>query len=140
MSLSSCTTQSFTRRWARSLNIPVLSVDYSMPPEHRFPEAVKDALAVYRFIVTELPQLCNIKPKKIVLAGDSAGGNLVCSLMGLILREKLPVPSGICLIYPATSLLTGYSPSRIHAFFAPILHPSLLDLCLKEYLGPEYSK
>lgn len=136
MSLSSCTTQSYTRRWARALNIPVLSVDYSMPPEHRFPEAVKDAIAVYRFIVTELPQLCNIKPKKIVLAGDSAGGNLVCSLMGLILREKLPVPSGIFLAYPAVSLVSIYSPSKIHAFFTPILHSSLMNLCLREYLGP----
>lgn len=111
-----------------------------MPPDHPFPKAVKDALAVYRFIVTELPQLSNINPKKIVLAGDSAGGNLVCSLMGLILREKLPVPSGIFLAYPATCLQTGYSPSRMHSFFTPILHLSLLQVCLNEYLGPEYLK
>lgn len=90
--------------------------------------------------MTELPNLCNIKPKKIVLAGDSAGGNLVCSLMGLILREKLQVPSGIFLAYPAVSLINAYSPSKLHAFFTPILHTSLLYLCLKEYLGPEYLK
>ena len=33
----------------------------------------------------------NVRPKKIILAGDSAGGNLAFSLMGLILKNKLPV-------------------------------------------------
>lgn len=40
ISLSSCTTQSYTRRWSKNLKIPVLSVDYSMPPNDRFPAAV----------------------------------------------------------------------------------------------------
>lgn len=102
--MSSSTTQSYTRRWAKSLNIPVLSVDYSMPPEHRFPCAVEDALAVYKFIISKLSSFCNINPKKIILAGDSAGGNIACSLMGLILRERLPIPAGIFLAYPACNL------------------------------------
>jgi acetyl esterase/lipase len=109
-----------------------------MPPDSRFPTAVEDAFAVYRFVVDKLWSVCNINPLKIILAGDSAGGNLVCALMGLILQHKLPSPAGLFLAYPACSLRVGYSPSRLHSFFTPILHPSLLYLCLKEYLGPDF--
>lgn len=93
---------------------------------------------MYKFITQKLSSFCNINPKKIVLAGDSAGGNLVCSLMGLIIKEKLQQPSGLFLAYPAASLRIYFSPSRMHSFFTPILHPSLLYLCLREYLGPEF--
>lgn len=58
----------------------------------------------------------NIKPKKIILAGDSAGGNLACSLMGLILKNKLPPPYGIFVAYPACDLRRIFSPSRIYSF------------------------
>jgi hormone-sensitive lipase len=55
--------------------------------------------------------------------------------MGLILKLKLKMPQGIFLAYPACDLRKIYSPSRIHSFSDAILHPPLLLLCLKEYLG-----
>ena len=88
IALSSSTMQSYTRPWANQLGVPILSIDYSKPPEHRFPEPLEDVEAVYHFIVHKLHLYTNLAPKRIVLAGDSAGGNLTCALMVKLLLQK----------------------------------------------------
>lgn len=45
-----------------------------------------DCLKVYKFLIYKIKDYYNINPKKIIIAGDSAGGNLAFSLTGLILR------------------------------------------------------
>jgi hormone-sensitive lipase len=81
--------QSYTRKWANNLKVPIFSIDYGKPPEHRYPIPVFDCLDVYSFITDNIHKYMNIKPSRIILAGDSAGGNLVCSLNALIMRENL---------------------------------------------------
>jgi acetyl esterase/lipase len=44
IALSSCTSQTYTRKWAKSLKLPVFSVDYGKPPEFKFPIPVLDCL------------------------------------------------------------------------------------------------
>ena len=45
----------------------------------------------------------NVRPKKIILAGDSAGGNLCLSLTGLLMKRLVnPLPYGVFVAYPAT--------------------------------------
>jgi hormone-sensitive lipase len=51
VALSSRSMQVYTRKWARDLKIPVFSIDYRMPPHHRFPIAVTDCLKVYKFLI-----------------------------------------------------------------------------------------
>ncbi len=135
VALSSRSMQTYTRRWAAQLKVPVFSVDYRKPPSHRFPTAIYDCLTVYSFIVNHITKYFRILPKKIILAGDSAGGNLACSLMGLILKNNLQIPYGIYLAYPACDLRRIFSPSRIFSFSDPLLNPPMLMLCLKEYLN-----
>jgi acetyl esterase/lipase len=65
----------------------VLLIDYRLAPEHPHPAAVEDAVAAYRFLLQQ-----GISPKRIALAGDSAGGGLVVATL-VALRdagEKLP--------------------------------------------------
>ena len=130
IALSSRSMQSYTRQWARSLKVPIFSVDYRMPSDHPFPSAPEDCLRVYQFLVNHVHKYMNIRPKRIILAGDSAGGNLAFSLMGLILKNKLPPPIGIYTAYPACDLRLQFSPSKIYAFTDPLLHPPMLLLCL----------
>ena len=73
-----------------------------------------------------------------MFAGDSAGSNLVLSAAALAYRARLPLPKGFFLAYPASDLRSVYSPSRIRTFSDAILHPSLLLLCLREYLGSKH--
>lgn len=86
IALSSRMMQTMTRRWANKLKIPIFSIDYRKPPSHPFPAAPNDCLDVYKFIITKIHKYMNITPKNIYLVGDSAGGNLACSLMGSILK------------------------------------------------------
>lgn len=46
----------------------------------------------------------NITPKKIILVGDSAGGNLVASLTLLCIKYRVKVPDGVLMVYPALNL------------------------------------
>lgn len=131
IALSSRMMQTMTRRWAKKLKIPIFSIDYRKPPAFPFPAASQDCLTVYKFIVNHINKYMNINPKKIYLAGDSAGGNLACSLMGGILKNNLQIPNGIYLAYPAADLRLNFSPSKINAITDPLLWPSMLLLCLK---------
>lgn len=69
--------------------IKVLSVDYRMAPEHRFPAATDDVLAVYRSLLTEHTPDC------IGIYGCSAGGVLTAQITARLLKETLPLPAAI---------------------------------------------
>jgi hormone-sensitive lipase len=130
IALSSSTMQTYTRKWANELHVPIFCIDYRKPPEFRFPTAVHDCVAVYEFITNHIHRYFNIRPRKIILAGDSAGGNLACSLEAIILKTGLHPPAGMYLAYPAVDTRKQYSPSRLNAFHDAILLPKLLLLCL----------
>ena len=82
----------------------------------------------------------NIRPTNIYISGDSAGGNLACSLTGLILREKLPIPRGIYVAYPAVDLRLKFTLSRVYALTDVLLWPSMLLLCLNSYLNKDFDQ
>ena len=74
------------------------------------------------------------------MAGDSAGGNLACSLAGVVLKNKLPCLKGIYAVYPAVDVRLDYSFSKLYAFTDPLLWPANLLLCLNSYLSDDPSK
>ena len=80
----------------------VIAVDYRLAPEHKFPAAIDDALAAYRWLSEESDAL-GIDPGRIVLAGDSAGGN-IAAVSARLLRDEARPPCLQWLIYPATDL------------------------------------
>lgn len=130
--LSSRSAQIYTRKWAIELGVPIFSVDYRMPDEHYFPTAPNDCYRVYEFLIKSIHKYLNINPKKIVIAGDSAGGNLCFATTAVIMRmmKELPLPHGILSIYPANDLQRKFSPSKIYSFTDPVLSPNMLLLCL----------
>lgn len=69
------THDSFCAEAARALDLPVVAVDYRLAPEHAFPAAPDDCEAVTRW-VADSPAELGLKVTGLVLAGDSAGGNL----------------------------------------------------------------
>lgn len=79
----------------------VVSVDYRLAPEYKFPAAPEDCYAVTREIFLKAAQLFDVKKEDITLIGDSAGGNLaaVVSLMARDRHEFLPARQ--ILIYPS---------------------------------------
>ena len=77
--------------------IKVISVDYRMAPEYRFPAASDDVVAVYREL------LKTYKPENIGLYGYSAGGVLTSQSIARFQQEGLPLPSAIAMIAGAAS-------------------------------------
>jgi len=90
--------------WANDLNIPIFSVDYRLAPDNKFPAALNDVWQTYFWLVNNAESHLNIKPEKIILIGDSAGGNLVCALTIMAIKKGFRVPDGLILCYPALSL------------------------------------
>jgi acetyl esterase len=78
----------------------VVAVDYRLAPEHRFPAAVEDCAAAYRWVRGQGGQL-GADPGRVAVAGDSAGGNLAAVVSQLAAVAGEPVPSCQVLIYPA---------------------------------------
>ena len=58
---------------------------------------------------------------RILLAGDSAGGNFVLGVLQLAVKHGLPMPEGAILMYPATLLRDMISPARLMSFFDPMV-------------------
>lgn len=74
------------------------SVDYRMPPDHPYPAALDDCLAVYREL------LSTRRPENIIVGGTSAGGNLAAALILRARDEGLPLPAGALLLTPEVDL------------------------------------
>lgn len=80
-------------------------------------------------------QVFSAEPKKIILVGDSAGGNLVAALTSMLIMKKLRVPDGVVLVYPALNLnYHNYTPSLLTSLNDMILPHTFLKICLKSYL------
>jgi acetyl esterase len=89
------------RKLAHEGELIVISVDYRLAPEHKFPAAVDDAITATKWIADNAKQL-GIDASRLMVGGDSAGGNLA-AVVSLSARDgDGPAIAGQVLIYPAT--------------------------------------
>lgn len=90
------------RRLANGANCAVLSVDYRLAPEHKFPAAFDDAVTAMRFAVDHAEQI-GVDPTRVAVGGDSAGGNLAAAA-ALVARDAGLALTYQVLIYPVTDM------------------------------------
>lgn len=83
----------------RDGDVQVVSVDYRLAPEHKAPAAAEDAYAAYQWA---LEHAAGLGASRIVVAGDSAGGNLAAVVSQWARDDELPPPALQVLLYPAT--------------------------------------
>lgn len=115
--------------------LQALLVDYRLAPEHPFPAAVEDAISVYAALLTH-----GYEPEQIFVAGDSAGGGLVISLLLAAADAGLPQPgAGICLS-PWTDLTGEADSLATNASVDPTVSKESLDFFAGHYLGDEDAK
>jgi acetyl esterase len=88
------------RKLADEAQLVVISVDYRLAPEHKFPAAVEDAITATRWIADNSRQL-DVDASRLTVGGDSAGGNLA-AVVAISARDgNGPDIAGQVLIYPA---------------------------------------
>ncbi len=90
----------FCREMAKNLDSVVVAVDYRLAPEHRAPAAAHDAVAAYDWVLAHAEEL-GVDAARIVVAGDSAGGNLAAVVAVAAAQTGRPTPVAQVLIYPA---------------------------------------
>ncbi len=83
---------------ADRIGVTTVSVDYRMPPDHPFPAAPEDCVAVYRELIE------THDPAHVVIGGSSAGGNLAAAAALMIRDRGLPSPAAVILLTPEVDL------------------------------------
>lgn len=115
---------------ARAAGMEALVVDYTLAPEYPFPNAVEDAVAVIMGLRAQ-----GLPARKIVLAGDSAGGGLVLATL-LKLRElEEDMPAAALLISPWADLTCTAASLESNRAADPSLTKEGLQSCAKHYLA-----
>ncbi|WP_084736267.1 alpha/beta hydrolase [Cystobacter ferrugineus] len=89
-------------RLALGTGLRVLAPDYRLAPEHPFPAQLEDTLAVYRWLLST-----GVPPRRVVFAGDSAGGGLALSALVAARDQGTPLPAGAVVIAPWVDLECG---------------------------------
>lgn len=98
------------RNLAAGIGCVVVSVDYRLAPEHKFPKGLDDCLAATRWAAAHGAEL-GTYPARIMLAGDSAGGNMAAVTALRVRDEGGPALCGQMLLYPVTDYHTPGTPS-----------------------------
>ncbi|WP_447594462.1 alpha/beta hydrolase [Aquipseudomonas campi] len=116
---------------ARDARALVVVADYRLAPEHVFPAAFDDSLAAWDYLQEQAAEL-GLDPARVVVAGDSAGGNLAAAVCLALVGRNGHAPAGQALIYPALGIEQNLPSYRENAD-APLLSSADIALYLRLY-------
>uniref|UniRef100_A0A8D0GPN3 Alpha/beta hydrolase fold-3 domain-containing protein n=1 Tax=Sphenodon punctatus TaxID=8508 RepID=A0A8D0GPN3_SPHPU len=124
---------------ARESESVVLSVGYRLAPERKYPSQYKDCfVATAQFMMTAKDY--GVDPTRIILGGDSAGGNIAASVcQALVSRPHLPKPLAQILIYPGLQAIDFCLPSYQQNRAVPILYRDDVISTALKYLNTDLS-
>jgi len=113
---------------ASMAQVRMLMVDYRLAPEHPFPAAHEDAMAVYQALLER-----GVAPGQLLMGGDSAGGNLALATTQTIRDTGLPLPRGLVLFSPWIDLTHQSNSIASNEATDAMLHRQLLVDALAMY-------
>ncbi|HEX2559310.1 alpha/beta hydrolase [Phenylobacterium sp.] len=129
------TSDAFCQILSRITRAPVLSVEYRLAPEHRFPTGLEDVLAAYRW-AREHATRFGAPDGAVAIAGDSMGGNFAAVIPQELKRAGEPQPALQLLIYPWVDVTSESASMTTYADAFPLNRPTL-DWFIGHYMGPE---
>jgi monoterpene epsilon-lactone hydrolase len=124
------THRALAARIAAAADLRALVIDYRLAPEHPFPAALEDTLTAYRWLIREAAE-----PGQVVLAGDSAGGNLTLVALLALRDAGDPLPAAAVCLSPATALDGRGESLRSRAASDPVLRPETVKPLVEAYVG-----
>jgi epsilon-lactone hydrolase len=99
-----------------------LMVAYRLAPEHKFPAAMDDCVTAYRYLLDS-----GIAPSRIVVAGDSAGGNLALVTLQAARDGGLPLPGGAVALSPLTDATFSGDSMKRNNGLDPLFTRAIVD-------------
>ena len=135
---SSASSRPTAYHYAMTTEYPVFSIDYRLAPGYKYPTPLSDCWQAYLWIIKYSEKYLKLKFGKVVLVGDSAGGNLILGVTSLSIQKECRIPDGVHPLYP--SLATAhvhFSPSLLLALDDPVLNSSFCSFALNCYVTPE---
>ncbi len=121
---------------ARRGRCTVVSVDYRLAPEHPYPAALDDAIAVLRWVAAHATEL-GVDPARLAVGGSSAGATLAACLAHGAADGSLPAVAFQLLHQPA--LDDRETPSKAEFCTSPAFDGEAAELMWRYYLGPDTS-
>ena len=118
------------KRLSLASGMAVFVVDYRLAPEAQFPAAADDVLGAYGALLGR-----GYSAARIALAGDSAGGQLVASLLNDVRASGMPMPAGALMMSPVLDLSGDNAVERDRVRRDPVLSAVYGKKCLSAYLG-----
>ncbi|MBJ7470777.1 MAG: alpha/beta hydrolase [Solirubrobacteraceae bacterium] len=123
---SPATHRNLSSRISQVLSTPLVSVDYRMVPEGSIQTSQADALSAYRGLLDD-----GIPPEAIIVAGDSAGGNLAAHAVLTAQEQGLPAPAAMILLSPWVDLTTAAGSRQTNAKTESFIGGGVLDRIAK---------
>jgi len=124
-------------KYSNATGFPVFCIDYRLAPDYQFPAALNDCWQVYLWLRRYAEKYLALRFKKIIIEGESAGGNLALGIWNLCIQRGVQKPDGMTLIYPAmTCSLDAFSPSILTSIDDLCLNATYLFMVQHYYIGP----
>lgn len=121
-----------TSKLAISTSMEVIAFDYRLAPEHPYPAALEDAMKVWNYLM-----LMGYGADDIIVAGDSAGGNLALALIFKLKEEERMLPKGLVLLSPWTDMTHSGQSITKRAELDPVLNEEYLQKMRENYADGE---
>ena len=117
-----------TSKLAMSTSMDVCCFDYRLAPENPYPAALDDAMKAWNYLM-----LLGYGARDVIVAGDSAGGNLALALVHRLKQEQRILPRGLVLMSPWTDLTSSGKSQVTKADVDPVLNREYIDRMVEAY-------
>lgn len=122
--------RTLTTKLAESTGMDVFCFNYRLAPECKFPAAAEDAMKAWNYLM-----YLGYGARDVIVAGDSAGGNLALSLTLKLKEEGRMLPRGLALMSPWTDLTKSGKSYQTRSSVDPVLDHEYLDRMIENYAG-----
>jgi acetyl esterase/lipase len=110
----------------------VVSFEYRLAPEHKYPAPIEDGMKIWKYLMEK-----GYEPNKVLLAGDSAGGNLVLCMTMKLIKEELVSPKGLILFSPWTDMTATSKSYEKYKEKDPILTKEYVEGVRNAFVGED---